>query len=132
MLAPGAVDAYESTVDFNLGAEYQFQEAPLRVRAGYSYQPLPYQLEPAAIDFTFVPDDGDPETTDDASYFSRYYPEASFETNRHFVTAGVGLLLEETLNLDFAYVHGIYERSGGGFSEEWTTDRLYATASVRF
>lgn len=130
--SPEGEEAYRSTVDINLGAEYQFDQAPIRVRAGFSSQPLPYRLEPAGLQFTFVPDDGNPGTTDDTSYFTRAYPRSVMETDRHFVTVGVGALLEDALSLDFAYVHGIYERSGGGFSEKWTTDRVYATGSVRF
>ena len=129
--APGE-NAYRSTLDISIGAEYQLLTAPARIRAGVSRQPLPYRVLPADVAFHFVPDDGNANTTDDTSYFIRDYPEARLETDRYFVTIGAGALLEDALSLDFAYVHGIYERSGGGFSEKWTSDRVYGTASVRF
>lgn len=124
--------AYRSTVDVNLGAEFQLPGQPTRFRAGFASHPLPYRIIPAGIDFTYVPDDGNPNTTDDASYFERAYPEAKLTTDRRYFTLGAGTLIDETLMLDVAWIHGMYERSGGGFSEKWTTNRLLATTTFRF
>jgi len=127
-------NAYRSTVDISIGAEYQFAGTPARIRAGYSNQPLPYKLMPTDVDFTFVPDDGNSGTTDDASYFTRSYDEARFESGRQFLTFGAGTLVDNALAIDLAYVHGMFERSadGGRWTEEWTTDRIYGTATFRF
>jgi len=126
--------AYQTTVDFSLGAEYQFSSVPMRIRGGVSFQPMPYELIPTDIAFTFVPDDGDDETTDDASYFTRDYEEAHFETGRMFYSLGAGTLIEDALALDVAWVHGEFERSNpsGTWTEDWSTDRIYATATFRF
>jgi long-subunit fatty acid transport protein len=125
-------NAYRSTAEINLGIEYQFDFHPTRIRAGFSSQPLPYKLVPDEIDFTFVPDDGDPNTTDDTSFFTRIYPEAGFETDRRFLTLGAGTLVDNAVSLDVAYVHGMYERTGNAVSEKWTTDRIFGTATIRF
>ena len=126
--------AYRTTVDFSLGAEYQFSGTPARVRAGVSFQPLPYQIIPTDVDFTFVPDDGDDETFDDTSFFTRNYEEARFESGRTFITFGAGALLENALAIDIAYVHGTFERgnASGSWTEEWSTDRIYGSATFRF
>lgn len=125
-------NAYRSTVDVNVGLEYQLPVHPTRLRVGFSSQPLPYRLVAGDLDFTFVPDDNNPNTTDDASFFTRDYPEADIETDRRFVTLGIGTLIDNTVTLDLAYVHGMYERSGGSIAEEWTTNRIFGSATFRF
>jgi hypothetical protein len=92
-------NAYRSTLDLNIGAEYQLTFHPTRVRAGYSRQPLPYKLAAADVDFTFVPDDGNSNTTEDASFFTRSYPEADISTDRSFLTVGIGTLVDERVDL---------------------------------
>jgi long-subunit fatty acid transport protein len=128
----GRENAYRSTADINIGAEYQLPFHPTRIRAGWSRQPIPYRLQAAEIDYTFVPDDGDTDTDDDASYFLRAYPEADITTERNYVTLGIGTLVDKTMTIDLAYVHGIYERTGGAVSEEWSTNRVFGTATFRF
>jgi long-subunit fatty acid transport protein len=123
-------NAYRSTVDFNLGAEFQIPSSPTRIRAGFSSQPLPYRLIPGEIDFTFVPDD--PNTTGEASFFTREYPEANIDTDRYFITFGAGTLIDNTVSLDLAYVRGMYKRSADTIEEEWTTNRVFGTATFRF
>lgn len=124
--------AYRSTVDLNLGAEFQLPGRPTRFRAGFASHPLPYRIIPAGIAFTFVADDGNPNTTDDTSFFERDYPRAELNTDRRYITLGAGTLIDETLMVDVAWIHGMYERSGGGFSEKWSTDRVLATTTFRF
>jgi long-subunit fatty acid transport protein len=125
-------NAYRSTVDFNVGLEYQLSFHPVRVRAGFSSQPLPYKLEPDEIDFTFVPDDGNSSTSDDRSFFTRSYPEADVRTDRTFLTLGFGTLVDNSVSLDVAYIHGQFDRSGSAISEKWTTNRIFGTVSFRF
>ncbi len=127
-------NAYRSTADFSIGAEYQFSGTPARVRAGFSSQPIPYKLMPTDVDFTFVPDDGNSQTTDDASYYTRTYDEARFDSGRQFLSVGAGTLIDDALAVDVAYVYGMFERSadGGRWTEKWTTNRVYGTATFRF
>lgn len=125
-------DAYRSTVDLNIGAEYQLPFHPTRIRAGWARQPLPYKLVPSTLYFTFVPDDGNANTSDDASYWLRDYDEASVKTERNFFTLGAGTLVDNTVTLDVAWVHGLFERSGGPITEKWTTNRIFGTVTYRF
>ncbi|TPW18139.1 MAG: hypothetical protein FD129_97, partial [bacterium] len=126
--------AYRATADFSIGAEYQFSGTPARIRAGFSTQPLPYQLMPTDVDFTFIPDDGSSSTFDDVSYYTRTYDEARFDSGRRYLTLGVGTLIDDALAIDLAYVNGLFERSadGGRWTEKWTTNRVYGTATFRF
>ncbi len=102
--------AYRSVVAVNAGGEYQFAKLPLRVRAGFYTEPLPYKLIAADTDFAFVPDDDNSQTTDDASVVYRDYPEARIVSDRKYWTLGAGVLVQEALTLDLAVVHGTWER----------------------
>lgn len=124
--------AYRSTADIRLGVEYQLPATATRLRVGYSREPLPYRLMPGEITFNFVPDDNTAGTTDDTSYFTRLYPEARLTSDRRFLTLGFGTLIDESLMIDVAWVHGLFEREAAGFTEKWTTDRIFATTTFRF
>ena len=45
-----------------------------------------------------------------------------------------GTLIEDARALDVAWVHGEFERSNpsGTWTEDWSTNRIYATATFRF
>lgn len=111
ILAPDREPAYRSVVAVNLGAEYQLASAPLRFRAGFFTEPLPYKLIAADPDFVFVPDDNNPGTTDDVSVLYRDYPKADITSDQKFLTVGAGIVLDRSLTLDAAFVHGWWERS---------------------
>jgi long-subunit fatty acid transport protein len=103
--------AYRSVIAVNLGAEYQMASAPVRFRAGFFTEPLPYKLIAADPDFVFVADDNDPNTVDDISVVYRDYPEADIASDQKFFTLGAGIVLDRSLTLDAAFVHGRWERS---------------------
>jgi long-subunit fatty acid transport protein len=103
--------AYRSVVAVNLGAEYQLAAAPVRFRAGFFTEPLPYKLIAADPDFVFVPDDNDPNTYDDFSIAYRDYPVADITSDQKFFTLGAGIVLDRSLTVDAAFVHGWWERS---------------------
>ncbi len=113
--------AYRSVVAVNLGGEYQIPTLPLRLRAGFFTEPLPYKLIAADTDFQFVPDDNDPNTTTDASIVYRDYPFADIVSDRKFVTAGAGVILQDALTLDAAVVYGSWERRTPANYENGTT-----------
>jgi len=117
--------AYRSVVAFNVGAEYQLPDIPLRFRTGYYTKPLPYRLIAADTDFEFVPDDGDPDTFDDFSTVFRDYPFAEVVSDQKFYTLGAGVLIQNALSLDLAYQHGSWKRSTPADYENSTT--FYAT-----
>ncbi len=117
--------AYRSVVALNVGAEYQLSSLPLRVRAGFFTEPLPYKLIAADTDFEFVPDDNNSQTTSDASVVYRDYPEARIVSDRKYWTLGAGVLVQEALTLDVAVVHGSWERETPPAYTHTTT--FYAT-----
>ena len=137
--------AYRSVVAVNLGAEYQVPGVPLRVRAGFFTEPLPYRLIAADTDFEFVPDDNDPNTTDDTSAIYRDYPVADIVSDRKYWTVGAGVLIQDALSLDAAVVVGSWERrTPAGYEngtdyyptvptvEKVTQTRVFVTSTFHF
>jgi long-subunit fatty acid transport protein len=102
--------AYESTTEIHLGAEIMFPDMPIRLRAGYYYDPLPYRL--------FF--------TDNA------YHLADIDQERDYFTLGGGVILEEALTLDVAYVSGGFVRSAQETIEDQEQDRIFFSAGYRF
>lgn len=146
ILAPdGRKSAYRAVWALNLGAEFQLPTAPVRFRGGFFTQPLPYRLLAADTDFQFVPDDNNQNTTDDVSVVYRDYPDADIVSDRKYVTAGAGVVIQDALSLDVAYLHGWWERQTPANYENTTTfypttrtreevsqDRVFVTATVHF
>ena len=100
--------AYREVVAYHAGAEARL--GPFRGRAGYSVDPLPYRLIAADPNFTFVPDDGDPNTSNDVSIVARDYPDANIITDRHVYCVGAGLVVEDAFSIDGAYALEEWER----------------------
>jgi long-subunit fatty acid transport protein len=110
-------NAYRETLELHVGAEYLLAlPTPIRVRAGYLLQPLAYQLL----------------LTD-----SPTYEDATFDSDRKYLTVGAGLLIGKTVTLDLAYMFGGYERSAIQqsdpelYREDVTDRRLLASVSLR-
>lgn len=110
--------AYRQTVDVHIGGEFLFSAAiPIRVRAGYALEPIPYRV--VLVD---VP--------------NGIYESAAFQRDRHYFTFGAGILLAETMTIDLAYMDGGFTRSGSttsttSFQEKERDRRLLASLSVR-
>jgi long-subunit fatty acid transport protein len=85
--------AYRPTTDIRVGAEYAFPTFPLRLRAGFISQPLAYKL--VAVDV-----------------YNGIAVNARQDQGRRYGTVGAGILLEQSLTIDAAYVFGSYQRSG--------------------
>jgi long-chain fatty acid transport protein len=107
------VYAYEATTSLRMGAEFMFPFAPLRIRGGFFTEPLAYRLLP--------------DLTNSGDIWI-----AEIDSNGKYVTVGAGLLLEESVTIDAAWVHGGYERSIPNYSEKKTTDKIFVTAGYRF
>lgn len=143
---PGTAEsAYRSVVAVNLGVEYQLPEVPIRFRGGFFTEPIPYKLIAADTDFQFVPDDNNPNTTTDISKVYRDYPLADITSDQKFFTVGTGVLIEDQLSLDIAYLHGWWERrtpsdyqNGTTFYptyptvEKVTRDRIFLSTTLHF
>ena len=135
--------AYRDVLAWHLGAEARL--GPFRGRAGVFTDPLPYRLLAADADFTFVPDDGDPNTTSDISIVARDYPDAEIVEDRYVLTVGAGLVLDQVFSLDAAYAREEWgRRTPVGYEnattfyatqptvENATDERLLISATVRF
>ena len=118
--------AYREVVAYHAGAEARL--GPFRGRAGFYTDPLPYRLIAADPNFTFVPDDGDPNTSDDASIVARDYPNADIVTDRHVYCVGAGIVVEKAFSLDAAYAREEWERRTPLGYENSTT--FYATTQA--
>lgn len=120
----GTHDLYRRTVDLHFGAEYLLDMPGfgLRLRAGFAQEPVPYAAVKTGID-TY--EDEDP-------YNDEFlYSEASFSPDRRYWTAGVGLLIEESLTVDLAYAAGAFTREGDRIGDEQKDRRLVLTAAFR-
>jgi hypothetical protein len=108
---------YRPTTDLRVGIEYALPKAPVRLRAGFVSEPLAYK--PIATDV----------------YNGLYQHEATLEQNRRYFTLGGGILIDQSLTLDLAFVTGGYERSGrmtvGGTAEKIKDQRVYLGAAFR-
>jgi len=137
--------AYRAVTAWHVGAEVTIPNTPLRLRSGFFTEPVPYTLLAADTDFTFVADDGDPNTRDDVSRVARDYPRADPAGDRSFLTLGAGVTMEEGLSLDAAYAWGDWGRqSVPGYQhstdfyetrpvgETSREGRLFFSASVAF
>lgn len=109
--------AYRPTTDIRFGAEYAFPQVPLRLRAGYISQPLAYR----------------PMVTN--VFTGEYQREATLDQDRRYFTLGGGILIDQSLTLDLAFVTGGYERSGrseAGVTREKVKDqRMVVGAAFR-
>ena len=110
--------AYERTWNLHLGGEYlldHFGLAGLRLRAGLAWEPVPYRVLLEDVTEEGVP----------------VYRSADYDPNLFSVSAGLGVLLAESLTVDAAFAAGKFERSGVDLAEEQTDRRLLITAAFR-
>ena len=104
------IAVYKTTTQVRAGAEFIVPNAPLRLRAGYYYDPVPYKL--------FF--------TDSAYYL------ADTDEERDYFTLGGGVILEDSLSLDVAFVTGGFVRSAQGATEETNQNRVFISAGYRY
>jgi long-subunit fatty acid transport protein len=108
--------AYRSTTDLRVGGEYTIPGQPLRLRAGFASQPVPYDV--IAVDV-----------------FRGEARRASFDHDFRFFTFGAGLELDEAFSIDAAYMTGSFQRTGesenGATEEELQEKRLILGATFR-
>ena len=108
---------YRDVRRYHLGVEYRVPVVALDLRAGYYTDPIPF----------VGPRDLDPSTGD---------PSIRIEQDRRFITLGTGLLLDEVVQVDLAYVRGAFkqveEYSDNVLSEEHTVNRLVVGVGYNF
>jgi hypothetical protein len=109
----GDRDAYRATTSWHVGAEVYLPWAPMRVRAGYLHDPLPYLLLP---DFG-----GDPSNT--------IFAEQTEE--RAAWSFGAGTLVGDNVSLDLSVVVGGFRRATAAYVEEVDATRVLITFGYR-
>jgi hypothetical protein len=107
---------YKDVVRYHLGLEYQVPTIALDLRAGFYTDPLPF-VGPRH-----------PEDPVDAAH----NPPVVAKQDRRFLTLGAGLLFEETVKADLAWVRGRYEQAEGTQLEEGIVDRVFLGVSYLF
>ena len=110
-------------VNYNIGAEFTFPSAPLKLRAGYSYMPLKLK---GMDELTYVID-----TVDEWSLVTEYdYFDVNDE--RQFFTFGIGGIVDDLLTLDLGLAFGSYERETRYLREKRDIMEIAVTAGYRF
>jgi long-subunit fatty acid transport protein len=96
---------YRGTFQLHTGAEYTIPNIGLKIRGGYIYDPTP-----------FIPD------------------ILSIDSNRQFLTLGIGMIMDEIISLDLAYIMGTWGDSttDGIIKKDQTANRIFLSAGYRF
>ena len=106
---------YRDVLRYHLGVEYQVPVVALDLRAGYFVDPVPF-VGPR-----------DPSSDD---------PPIRIEEDRRFITLGAGILLDEAVQVDLAWVRGAFkqeeEYSGNVLSEDYAINRLVVGVGYNF
>jgi long-subunit fatty acid transport protein len=122
------LEAYRETVSLRLGVEVLLStQIPLRLRAGYAYEPLPYQI---LLTQTEIGPFHTPTVR------SARYESTVFQSDRQYLTVGAGVLLADSFTLDAAYMHGGFKRSGSEsstriYQEEQKDRRVFVSLTMR-
>jgi len=97
------VTDYKGTVKFSVGGEYYIPKTGLALRAGYGLDPLPYKPEGTEI-----------------------------ETDRQYITLGLGMIMSGSFTFDVAYVRGSSKVNTDNVSKSINTNQIYLSAGLRF
>jgi long-subunit fatty acid transport protein len=93
-------DIFRSTLNWRLGAEYDFPQAGFRLRGGFIYNRSPYEEDQSS------------------SYDQKY------------ATAGLGILLGQSTMLDVAYARGWWDTFRANYDRSSTVDESITTNNV--
>ena len=110
---------YRDVLRYHLGVEYQVPVVALDLRAGYFVDPIPF-VGPR-----------DPGSDD---------PPIHIEEDRRFITLGAGILIDEAMQIDLAWVRGAFkqveeysgEYSDNVLSEDYAINRLVVGLGYNF
>jgi hypothetical protein len=109
-------DQYRDVMRYHIGVEYQVPAVALDLRAGYYTDPIPF----------IGPRDLDPVAA---------YPPIRVTSDRTFITLGAGLLLDEVVQVDVAWIIGAFtqlEEVDGVIVEEHDLNRLIFGVGYNF
>jgi len=97
------IEKYRSTLGFRVGGEFSIPVLNVKVRGGFLSKPLPYK--PEYIDI---------------------------ETDRYYLTLGLGTMIERVFDIDVAYMKGLWEESTNSLEERWDITRVFFSAAYKF
>ncbi len=100
---------YRNTLNWRVGAELPVPVIQGFIRAGYASAPDPY---------TGYIDTGGMVTVNELN-------------RRDFITLGAGILLDPSMMLDVAFLHGFWSRESDPRTDESTRNKLFLTPSYR-
>ncbi len=106
-----SIDQYGDKTSLYLGGEYLIGTSPLRVRAGFTYDPVPFRL---------------------LYRIGNQADEIKVDRDRKFVTFGAGVLLDTVFTLDVAVQTGSFTRESALYSEERDLTRVLVSGAYRF
>ncbi len=108
---------YRDVLRYHLGVEYRVPVVSLDLRAGYYTDPIPF----------IGPRDLNSSVSD---------PPIRLAEDRRFITLGAGLMLDEAVQVDMAYVRGrsqqVEEYWGNELSEDHAINRLVVGVGYNF
>ena len=110
---------YRDVLRYHVGVEYRVPVVALDLRAGYFVDPVPF-IGPR-----------DPDSA---------HPPIRIEEDRRFITLGAGILIDEAMQIDLAWVRGAFkqveeysdEYSDNVLSEDYAINRLVLGLSYNF
>jgi len=102
-------ERYENTLCYHLGAEVALPALDAKLRAGYYSDPIPF-VGPRV--------EGDPEIV--------------IERDRTFFSMGAGVVIDEVLEVNAAYVFGGYEQKEGELREDVEIGRFFVSTAYRW
>ena len=106
---------YRDVLRYHFGVEYQVPVVALDLRAGYFVDPVPF-IGPR-----------DPGSDD---------PTIRIEEDRRFITLGAGVLIDEAMQIDIAWVWGAFKQvekySDNVLSEDYAINRLVVGVGYNF
>jgi long-subunit fatty acid transport protein len=102
---------FQDKTSYYAGGEWIVFGSPIRLRGGYTWDPVPYQLVYQMSPKPFV---------------------VAIDRDQEFVTAGAGLLLDTVFTIDAAAQIGSFTRESALYSEEREFARGFLSAAYRF
>ncbi len=116
-------DILKTVISYNIGAEFIFPFAPVRIRAGYAFIPLKLK---GMDEITYVIDT--PEEWGLVTEYDFY----DVKNERQFFTLGIGGIIDDVLSLDLGIVFGSFERKTPYLTEKRDMLEIVITGGYRF
>lgn len=118
-ISPGRPAVLDAAWNIHAGAELTVPNTPLWLRGGYSYMPLSLST---IEEIAFIENDE----------LVAYVGDAEIVRERHLVSFGAGVLIDQVFEIDAAFAFGSFERDTGYLVEEQKTTEIVLSGTYRF